>query len=137
MRSGLTRRSTGCYTLEECLDIFSANVRRLVPHLVSCVGEHDRFAVRKQARQFFGYESQKWVRLGPGQQQHWNANPSNRWGLDIGKESPSCHHHIPFVRIAQRVLASRLRPLVPRMGIVEDIVDKSSDPAAPIASAKP
>ena len=54
--------SLGCASLDadtdkECLDIFSAKIGRLVPHLVSSVGKHDGFVIRKQSRQFRCNES--------------------------------------------------------------------------------
>jgi len=103
---------------------------------MSGVGQDDLLAIWKEACQFFRNWRQKWVRLCAGEQQHWSGYLLNRPRLDIGEEHPRRHHHIPFVRIAQRFIASRLRHLVPRVGIVEDIGHEYTDPSITIASAK-
>src|SRR5215469_4458230 len=113
--------------------MFSASIGCLIPHLVSGIGYHDRLAVGKQSRQFLRNEPQKWVGLCAGKQERWGGDLSDRARSNIGEEDSSRHHHVPFVGIAQRLIASRPRHLFPRMGIVEDVIDENSDPRITIA----
>src|SRR5258708_38908261 len=123
-------------TDQEVLDTFPAVIRRLIPHLMPHVGQHDRLVVREEARQFFGDEPEKWVRFCPREQQHWNRDFSNCLGLDFGEKSAGGHHYIPFVGITQRFLTSRLGHLAPRLRVVEHVAHEHTDPSIAITAAK-